>query len=55
MKQLDVLVHSPLSLAEAILDGMADAGKAFQIRRVKTEEFRVVRSFYDKSVIEVKH
>src|SRR5438552_3334985 len=47
-QQFDMLVHSPLGLVEAILHGITDAGKAFEIGRIETEEFRVFGGFYDE-------
>src|SRR5205085_9240691 len=47
-KQLDLLVHSPFGLVEAILDGITDAGKTLEIGGVETEEFTVLGGFYDE-------
>jgi len=40
-----VFFHSPLSFVKTILDGMTDTGKAFEIRRIKSEKRRIGRRF----------
>lgn len=45
LQQFDMFLHSPFGLVQAILDGMPDAGKAFQVGGVEAEVVRLFRGF----------
>src|SRR5271157_167740 len=47
--------HAPASLVKAILNRVANAGKALKVGRVKAEEVGVLGCFDDKGVLQVDH
>ena len=54
-EKFQVFLHSPTGLIQTIFNRVADAGKPFQVRRVGTEEVRLVGRFNDQGVRQVKH
>jgi len=50
-----VFGHAVSGLVDAIFDGVADAGEAFEVGRVKTEVVGFFGGFDDEAVGEVDH
>src|SRR6185295_16229661 len=50
LQELDMLLHPPTRLIQAIFDRMTDSREPFQVWRVEAEEIWIVRGFDDQRV-----
>src|SRR6185295_18315313 len=51
-QELDMLLHPPSRLVQAIFDGMTDSRKPFEVGRVESEEIWILGGFDDQGVAE---
>ena len=50
-----MLLHTPFRLVQAILNRVPNAGKAFQVGRVKAKETWIVRCLNHELVFQIEH
>jgi hypothetical protein len=55
LEQFEVLFDAPFRFVEAILDRMTDPRKAFEVRRIQSEEVWIGRCFDDERVFQINH